>query len=102
MKEPEKSEVECVSGGFINDVLGGMFHKDAHDGPCGLYGPGGGNLKVRSVPSRHTLRLLMVLVACKRCLPRRRHLRAQIALTRVTLSLVVGKIPTGQLRPMEI
>jgi len=30
-----------VSAGPIGDIIGSMYHKDAHDGPGGLYGPGG-------------------------------------------------------------
>jgi len=32
------NEMDLVSGGT---ALGGMYSKDAHDGPGGLYGPGG-------------------------------------------------------------
>ncbi len=30
-----------LGAGAINDIIGSMYHKDAHNGPGGLYGPGG-------------------------------------------------------------
>ncbi len=42
MKTLEQYQLPAVSGGGpLQNVLGGMYHKDAHAGPGGLYGPGG-------------------------------------------------------------
>lgn len=39
LRELNINEMEAVSGG--GSAMGGMYDKDAHDGPGGLYGPGG-------------------------------------------------------------
>jgi hypothetical protein len=41
VRELNQVELTAISGGFFRDILGSMYHVNAHPGPGGLYAPGG-------------------------------------------------------------